>query len=343
MDIELIDPTLYPGWNNLISRHFNPGIFHCAEWCRVLKLTYNFRPLYFLAKENSQPIAVIPLFEINSPFTGRRAVSLPFSDSCDLLNNSIEKLQILINHVIAHGQRTNWKYIEFRSRFFPESSPPSEVFVTHDIDLNQPAEKLWNKLKDTNRRNIKKALKYGLKVNFENSLESLNNFYQLQVITRKRHGLPPQPFKFFYNIHQEILAKKLGIIASIYYQKKMIAASIFFNFQRQAIFKFGASDHRYHHLRPNNLIMWESIIWLRENHNEILNLGRTDPEDAGLLSYKRSWGGIEDQLNYFRYDLKKNKYIKTDHHLSNALNKYTRYLPSSLLKLIGNIAYRHIS
>ena len=45
--------------------------------------------------------------------------------------------------------------------------------------------------------NIKKALKEGVEVQLHNSFESVKSFFKLNCMTRKRHGLPPQPFKFF--------------------------------------------------------------------------------------------------------------------------------------------------
>src|SRR4030066_163040 len=47
------------------------------------------------------------------------------------------------------------------------------------------------------KRNIKKSEREGVEVKILNSLESLNEFYKLNCITRKKHGLPPQPYNFF--------------------------------------------------------------------------------------------------------------------------------------------------
>jgi len=57
MDIRIVDPCLYPQWNELIRDNFDPDIFHSAEWCQVLKSAYKFKPAYFLATENEQPAA----------------------------------------------------------------------------------------------------------------------------------------------------------------------------------------------------------------------------------------------------------------------------------------------
>jgi len=42
---------------------------------------------------------------------------------------------------------------------------------------------------------------------------------------------------------------------------KNIASAVYFHFGDKAIYKYGASDRKYQHLRANNLVMWEAIRW----------------------------------------------------------------------------------
>lgn len=341
MKIRTIDPSIYPDWNDFIKTNFDPDIFHSKEWCRVLKSTYNFTPHYFLALNDSQPAAIIPLMEIRSIIKGKRAVCLPFSDFCHPLRISDFDLELARKEIINFGYIKKWRYIEFRSFPFTKNIYPFELYYTHDIDLTLSVNKLWNNLKDNNRRNLKKARRLGLNVRFENSWQSLKEFYKLQVITRKRHGLPPQPFKFFANIYKTIISQDLGVIASVYYQEKMIAASIFLNFNGKVIFKYGASDHVYHQLRPNNLIMWESINWHRSKGYYVLNLGRSSPDDSGLLAYKRLWGARESIINYYRFSFAQNGYVK---YSTNQFLKITRLmalLPKNFLVFLGKILYKY--
>ncbi|MCX7974661.1 MAG: peptidoglycan bridge formation glycyltransferase FemA/FemB family protein [Candidatus Aminicenantes bacterium] len=344
MEIKIIDPSRYYKWNTFIINNFDPDVFHSSEWCLVLKSTYNFLPNYFLFSKDDQPLAVIPLMEIQGFIIGSRAVGLPFTDYCNPLKvNNLEILS-LRKDIINYGQNKKWNYVEFRTSLFAECQPPYETYYTHDIDLTISSNKLWTRLKSNNKRNIKKAIKLGLRIQFEKSTRALEDFYRLQVITRKRHGLPPQPFKFFKNVFENIILKKLGIIACTYYKNKMIAASIFFNFNHKAVFKYGASDHLFHQLRPNNLIMWEAINWHRENGCQLLNLGRTHKEDKGLLEYKRSWGGNESELRYFRFLFNKNRYIRSPLINYNLIfSSIGKCLPLPLLKLIGKHCYRQFA
>lgn len=343
METQYIDPIGYQGWDDIIVEKFKGDIFHTTAWAKVLKDTYDFTPIYFALMEANFPKAIIPLFEARSLLTGKRGVSLPFTDFCNFLTGSEELIPTLIENIFEHGRQKNWKYVEFRSLQFPYEALASEVFFTHEIDLSTSTEAIWASLKDSNRRNIKKALKEGVKIKFETNLEALKEFYRLQVMTRKRHGLPPQPFKFFRIIYKNIIAQNMGVIASAYYSNNIVASAIYFNFNKKAIFKFGASDEKYHHLRPNNLIMWEALIWHKNKGCYNLNLGRTEEKNGGLLNYKRLWGGKEQLLKYYRYDMARNSFIVKNQALANFPVLSSRYFPNFLLKIMGNMLYKHFS
>ena len=341
MEIKSFDPTGYQGWHQIIAEKFDSDIFHTAAWAKVLKDTYDFTPIYFALMEADFPKAIIPLFEARSLLTGIRGVSLPFTDFCNFLTESEKFIPILLENIFAYGRQKKWKYVEFRSLVFPFQAPASEIFYTHDIDLSRSTEAIWASLKDTNRRNIRKAIKEGVKIKFETSLEALKEFYRLQVMTRKRHGLPPQPFKFFKAIYENIITKNLGVIVSAYFANKIVASAIYFNFNKNAVFKFGASDEKYHNLRPNNLIMWEAIIWHKEKGSYNLNLGRTEQKNDGLLNYKRLWGAKERLLKYYRFDFRPNAFVKKKSYTSSFPLLASSLCPDFLRKLIGILFYRY--
>ncbi len=342
MIIKITDPTEQKNWDNLIAVRFNGDIFHSSAWARVLKETYHFSPVYLMLIDNSKPGAIIPIFEIKSILTGNRGVSIPFTDFCNFLAADEYNLSSLITYALNYGRERNWRYLEFRSLNFPQKAPPFYFFYTHEIDLTSSPARLWSSLKDANRRNIKKAVREGLKIKFEDSLSALNQFYRFQIITRKRHGLPPQPFKFFKSIYENMILQNLGVIVSAYYSGKTVASAIFFGFNKKAIFKFGASDPKYHHLRPNNLIMWEAINWHRERGFQLLNLGRTEQKNQGLLNYKRLWGAKEMELKYYRFAFKPNSFISSSTSLPSIIPFAIKYFPDSILTLIGKLLYRHL-
>ena len=109
----------------------------------------------------------------------------------------------------------------------------------------------------------------------------------------------------------------------------------------KALYKFGASLVEYHNLRANNLVMWEAIKYFTGKGFNELNFGRTEPENIGLRRFKNGWGTKEQIVNYYRYDLRKNNFVRTSTKTSGLNNQVFKRIPLHALKLIGSAAYRH--
>jgi hypothetical protein len=167
-------------------------------------------------------------------------------------------------------------------------------------------------------------------------------FYQLHVHTRRRHGLPPQPFSFFGNIHGEVIKLGLGFVVLARCGSNTVAAAVYFHSGRSAVYKFGASDDRYQHCRPNNLVMWHAIQLLANNKAEILHLGRTSQHNEGLRRFKLGWGATEEPLEYFRFDMRTNDWTASRDRTSGIYNTVFSRLPLALTRLIGAAIYPHL-
>ena len=70
MNVELIDPRNFLGWDAIIEDAPQASFFHTAAWARVLSESYGYRPLYFAAVESGRISGLIPVMEIDSFLTG---------------------------------------------------------------------------------------------------------------------------------------------------------------------------------------------------------------------------------------------------------------------------------
>jgi lipid II:glycine glycyltransferase (peptidoglycan interpeptide bridge formation enzyme) len=161
-------------------------------------------------------------------------------------------------------------------------------------------------------------------------------------MTRKEHGLPPQPFNFFKNIYDHVISKNLGMVTLASLGQENVAGAIYFHFGEKALYKYGASDKKIQQLRPNNLVMWEAIKWYSQNGYKSLCFGRTEPENQGLIQFKSGWGTTEQQINYYRYDFKKEAFVTGTSKVTGFHNKIFRRMPAPLLRGIGSALYKHV-
>jgi len=342
MALRIVDPVAYPEWDSLVLGNADYTFFHSSAWAKVLVDSYGFRPAYFIVPEGSGLALMMPLMEVASPLTGRRGVSLPFTDQCPVAASDAELWEQAVQAAVCHGETRRWRYIEWRDAGrLDEALPASEAFYVHEVDLTASAEKLFTSLSDNNRRNIKKAQREGAIIAVGSSPKDIDEFYRLNLVTRKRHGLPPQPHPFFRNVHEQVLAKGQGIVVSASYQGRVVAASVFLHFGKRAIYKYGASDLAYQHLRPNNLIMWEAMTWYGARGFETFSLGRTEMDNPGLLQFKRTWGGKERMARYHRYDLRKGDYVPAPPPASARFGRLFSRLPAWMLRLVGRTLYKH--
>jgi hypothetical protein len=195
MEITVIDPLADPGWDALVLRSGERTIFHTAAWMRVLAESYGYRPMAFVAGDGHGPRLAIPLMEVESGLTGKRGVSLPFSDSTPPLTLGDAPLDPhesgeLLEHIAGHGKRRGWKYFELRGgRVYSHDS--SREFREHVLPLTGCADDLFGGFRGSNQRNIRKACRESVEVRFETSPEALRRFYGLHVLNRRVNGAPP--------------------------------------------------------------------------------------------------------------------------------------------------------
>jgi lipid II:glycine glycyltransferase (peptidoglycan interpeptide bridge formation enzyme) len=190
---------------------------------------------------------------------------------------------------------------------------------------------------------VRKAELTPLKVTFEHDLDAVRAFHELVCTTRKRHGLPPQPLRFFENIHRHALSSGKGCVVLARLGSTPIAGSMFLHFGKSAIFKFGASDAAFHHLRPNNLVMWRAIEWHARAGFESLDFGRTSIANKGLRHFKIGWGAAERRIDYARFDRRAAAFVTAADHSSGWHNSVFKMVPRALARVLGTFAYKHVA
>jgi hypothetical protein len=340
--ITIVDPTQLENWDAQLEGLPGASFFHGSAWAKVLAQSYGYRPVYFAERQGCLA-AVISMMEVDSFLTGRRAVSLPFTDYCEPLVPHIEVSKVLFEAMVQEGKKRQWKYIELRGGAdFLGDGPASAWFYRHTLDLTPGDAKLFKGLRDSTRRNIKKADKEGVEVRFESTPEAVREFYRLNCLTRREHGLPPQPWQFFEHLHAEILGRGMGAVALAFFRGSAIAANVYLHANGEVIYKYGASDKAHQNLRANNVVMWEAIKFYAGKGFKSLCFGRSEPENEGLRQFKTGWGTDEKVINYYRYDLAANAFVSGPKTVSATANRVFSRMPIPALKAVGNLLYRHM-
>jgi hypothetical protein len=83
MTVYEIDPMRDPRWDEFLETHQHASIFHTRRWLEALRRPYGYAPVAFTTSSpGHQIVNGLPFCQIPSWLSGRRLVSLPFSDHC---------------------------------------------------------------------------------------------------------------------------------------------------------------------------------------------------------------------------------------------------------------------
>lgn len=339
-----IDPTADSHWDADLEACPGATFFHGASWARVMQGTYGFKPVYFVVRCSGRLESLLPMMEVDSWLTGRRGVSLPFTDECAPLCTGPDAFGPLYQTALDYGRIRHWKYLECRGGLHLHANPPPSVsFLGHRLDLRGGETSLFSRCESSTRRAIRKAEQGGLTIEWSRDLEAVAAFYGLLCKTRRRHGVPPQPLGFFANIHRHVLAQRQGWVVLARLGQRPVAGAIYFSFRKTATYKFGASDDKFQHLRANNLVMWEAIKHYAKEEFDNLDFGRTSLTNEGLQRFKRSWGAVEYPIDYVRHDMRTGGISIVRDAASGLHTRILAKLPDPAFRLIGSLLYKHMS
>ena len=112
MECQVVDPLRHAEWDALLTAHRDCSVFHTSGWARVLHDTYGYAPHYFMVSDGAHASVLVPMMEVSSWLTGRRAVSLPFSDYCTPLAPDAESLLRVFDEMVRVGQLVTMQVME---------------------------------------------------------------------------------------------------------------------------------------------------------------------------------------------------------------------------------------
>jgi hypothetical protein len=339
-----LDPVRDPRWAEFISHHGSASIFHTPEWLRAIQLTYGYTPTVYTT---SGPSAVlsngIVFCNINSWFTGRRMVSLPFSDHCEpLLESSADGAEITgeLRNAVKAGK---WKFFELRpATEFPafNGAVESPSCFLHLLNLRAPADEILRRTHKTSiQQPIKRAEREGLVYESGNSERFLSAFYRLLVLTRRKHQLPPQPIQWFRNL---IACMGDTLTIRVAYKDGQEVASVLTLQHKQVVFyKYGCSNPAFQNLGGTPFLLWKTITEAKAAGLTSMDFGRSDTDNPGLVTFKERWGAKPSKLTYLRWSRKQVPSV-TKHHSSEIMKQLFAMMPDALLQATGRILYRHV-
>ena len=340
-----IDPLRDPRWAEMVEKHPRASVFHTPGWLEALQRTYAYEPVaYTTSPPGANLTNGVVLCRVASRITGRRLVSLPFSDHCEPLTERFEDVRTLLSFLESTRSTEGWKYVEVRPRTPREVPLPgmslAQRYSFHSLDLRPGLEELFRLFhKNSTQRKIRRAEREKLTYEEGQSVALVEKFYPLLLRTRRRQHLPPQPRAWFSKL-AECLGESMKIrVASK--DGRPIAGILTLSWKDVMVYKYGCSDERSHMLGGMHLLFWTAIQEAKATGCREFDLGRSDWDNPGLITFKDHWGASRSELVYWRYPAP--AVPSAAGALARRLAKVAiGRLPNRLLIELGDMFYRHL-
>jgi hypothetical protein len=351
-NVRLIDPVQDRRWDRFVESHPFGWICHLAAWKAVLERSFPQMKAYYLAlfdTSGENIIAGLPIYQVKSWITGNRLVSIPFATICDPLVSTSHQATDLLDAALGLFYGRNNSVMEVRAlqaTHLIEDNRVEKVsfYKTHFLNLEQPLDHIRSRIVDRCvRRSISKALKSQLEIRLAETVDDLKVFYNLHKKTRRRLGLPCQPYGFIDNLWRNFHNKEQMHLLIAMDRNNSCAALIVFSFGNRVSAEFLATDDHYLNSGVNHLLYWSAIAMAQEKGATVFDFGRTSPRNPGLMSFKGRWGTDLADLSQFYYPKTRAKRLYEEETLRyKAVRILCRRTPLGMQHLIGGLLYRHL-
>jgi CelD/BcsL family acetyltransferase involved in cellulose biosynthesis len=345
MAVYTFNPLHDPRWTEFVKQHPRSSIFHTAGWLEALQRTYGYEPIVYTTSAPGTTLKSAVVFcRIKSWLTGRRLVSLPFADHCEPLVEDPNERGEIFGSLQSGLDKEHLKYVEIRPRdtdgSVDDTMEKSQSFCFHALDLEPALTDLFRSFqKESTQRKVRRAEREGLRYEAGRSQALVKEFYRLSLLTRQRHKLPPQPIEWFHN-----LIGCLGDAVRIHVafkDERAVASILTLHSGTTLVYKYGASDAKFHSLGGMPFLFWKAIQEGKEQGDRELDLGRSDSDNEGLITFKSRLGATRSELTYKRFSARSHE-ASAESYAMKVTKQLVGRLPASLLTTAGRLLYKHV-
>lgn len=179
------------------------------------------------------------------------------------------------------------------SRFF---NLKLSFYETSYVDLMESEAVLRSKLHSKWRNQLVKSEKSDAEVYHdlsETHVEFILKTYDEMVRNKQFNALRSDELRVLFEVF--IKHKKLIISVALDSEETIIGYTIYLTFCNRAVYFIGWSNSKGRKLNVSNLLLWNSIVYLKKGNYKELDLGGYDSKNLpGIASFKKRLGGTEE-------------------------------------------------
>lgn len=325
------------GWDDLVASFDNCRVVHKRAWMRSLETCVKGRPLYLVYERAGEIVGCLPGFLVNvgpvrlfgSPLPGWQTLSMgPLFDPARLSSSElipalvsylekrhgvhhIELLTDGLDHEVMEQMGFDCKPAPtFRARLFPGDE-----------------ERSMRALKESARRNVRRAVKLGLVVKFEDDESFVDEHYDqlVEVYARGGNVIPfskKRALEFFNRMKES--GNLLAISVSLPDGGPCIATGTFTIEGRELLLWMWAHRTQYRWYRPTELMTWTVM-------KKAMELGCESVDFMGRGDFKAKFGA-ELELDKYRWVRSRYRWLLRARMLAERLYRWQQGLRGQRLR-----------
>ncbi|HSR58319.1 MAG TPA: GNAT family N-acetyltransferase [Candidatus Binataceae bacterium] len=327
-----------PLWRSAVNKFAGAALYHREPWLQTLCGCYGLN-LQMAALFGSGELRAAAMFARCRGLFSTRLVSLPFSDQGEVLAADDDSRDALL-HALAGAPGAS--AMEVRGVAGPAPWVNVDCFLHWEVDLTRPFDKIYPTFGRQVKHKAKKARKENVSVERGASLDHMRRFYELQLETRRRFGLPPQPWRFFASVHEAFSRSGDCEIWLATHEGRVAAGLVVLRDGGTIYYKWGA--RREDGPAGASHLLGMSLIEEFAGKAACLDLGRSDARNAGLNRFKEDLGGQSRPLPY-TFLPSAPKHISSE--VTSGPVKLARMvwkrLPLGVTRVAGELMYRYLA
>lgn len=345
--INLIQSEDFTAWDEYVKQHPSASPYHRIAWMKAITNAYKHQCFYWVAKHSDGAVVgVLPSVLIAPPLSKGSLCALPFCDVGGIIADNDEVSDALLNQALQFCKERNLTGFDNRSNVKSEvtiedSAPTTKVRML--MDLPENSEVLFSGFKSKLRSQIRKSEKNGLTARIGNSVNFVNEFYQVFTRNMRDLGSPVHSKKWF-----EEVATSYGedaIIATVYSENQVVGAGIVLFNGRKACIPWASTNADFNRLAPNMLLYWTLLKYVNDRGCEEFDFGRSTIGE-GTFKFKSQWGANPELLNWQKYNTTGQLIVESTGEVSNLralVERVWRKLPVNISEYIGPKIRKYIS
>ncbi len=337
-------------WSAALEQQAKDTLDFTRRWLDLIADVYGYQATALTTTGPAGEITgYLPLCVIRGAFGRRRVVAIPFSDTCPLLTQDDTTTNELVNQAILLAQQEKARYLELRTGVSGALAARPDLveqnlYVHHRLPLQADSDVMWSTMRKEVQKRIKKARRLDVRVRAAETLDDVDRFYHLHLLTRsKKQGMPAQPRRFFHEMWERFAPSGAMRLLLAEHEGAPVAAIVLLASGQTLKWAYTASDARYLHLAPVNLLVWEAMAWGGAQGYVTLDLGRTARDNDGLMEFKRRLGAVADPLPYYYFPHVAGMAATAETSWRvQTLTACWRRLPLWLSEPVGGYLYKHL-